>query len=633
MMNKDLAMKSLRRSTDKNNEGLKSASDHVRSSPSFRSSPRMVTPLSIFKRRPKAFKSKVADSSDIDGDQRSVVSSLQADDESTRSSIRSFRLGIRRGNYSPSKSEAPPLMPTKAEAVLTPPPITKRLAGVASDTQGVDRNPAFRPRLEEDSFLTSTLPTPPRDNTKPRKSRLQSPARRKAATDVQRVITPTPPRTRPASPPRTKSATPAQPESASPPRSGRRYSAPTSLTNSKKAKKKPNYDSDNAQPGSGIRLSKPVKIFLLLLQPKSKIFELIRIACHPQGTSVSGVLSMIPLSATEHALGLQEYIGLCRPTDGGDVSDSDGYVQITRGEILVAIPKGYTGPTIAPIGMRILSNPKIVKLLKRSEQSSRRNRRSYRESLNKVETVPENEELNGDESTTNMSTSSEMKIVLKKAAKLAAAANADVVDKLKGSTTPKKRNTSDSRSSENRFDQRASWSSARVSFDETGSLGSMRHSSNRTFSEEDASVEDSYSTWSKSLDYSFAGPSSVTGGSTMSMQSMQSSTLRRRHRRTRRLSYTKNAVVATLSMMILWYCSDPHGRGYFVDETTANPMGLVGLVQTVIMFWSIYKAQRWVRRSKIVAESRDRCPFLRESSDVFLHVHHSSNSRSLSGFP
>ena len=44
------------------------------------------------------------------------------------------------------------------------------------------------------------------------------------------------------------------------------------------------------------------KIFLLLLQPESKIFELIQLIYMPNDTTVGKIIQMIPENATEPAL-------------------------------------------------------------------------------------------------------------------------------------------------------------------------------------------------------------------------------------------------------------------------------------------------------------------------------------------
>ena len=65
------------------------------------------------------------------------------------------------------------------------------------------------------------------------------------------------------------------------------------------------------------------------------------------------MLRISPKNATEKALGRQEYIGLCRPRTQEELTDLELIAsevrpgsmsaKITLGEILVAIPEGYTG--------------------------------------------------------------------------------------------------------------------------------------------------------------------------------------------------------------------------------------------------------------------------------------------------
>jgi hypothetical protein len=119
------------------------------------------------------------------------------------------------------------------------------------------------------------------------------------------------------------------------------------------------------------------KVFMFLIQPKSKIFEIIQLFYAPSETLVGDLLDMIPANATEPALGMQEYIGLCRPKGNGDridldmlASGSNGRTEcakIIRGEILVAIPTGCSGPMCAKLAQPLLTNPKVQKLLMRSD--------------------------------------------------------------------------------------------------------------------------------------------------------------------------------------------------------------------------------------------------------------------------
>jgi len=122
------------------------------------------------------------------------------------------------------------------------------------------------------------------------------------------------------------------------------------------------------------------KIFLLLLAPKSKIFEIIQVFYNPRQASVGHLLDLIPANATEPALASQSYIGLCRPNDGIHiktetmVSSSNGNslcARILKGEILVAIPHGYSSTCCAKLSKPILSNKRVTKLLGRNDPLSK----------------------------------------------------------------------------------------------------------------------------------------------------------------------------------------------------------------------------------------------------------------------
>jgi putative lipoic acid-binding regulatory protein len=127
-----------------------------------------------------------------------------------------------------------------------------------------------------------------------------------------------------------------------------------------------------------------------LIQPKSKIFEIIQLFYSPSETLVGYLLDSIPGNATEPALGLQEYIGLCRPKGNGHHIDLDMLAsgsngnkecaKIIRGEILVAIPTGYSGPICAKLAEPLLTHPKVQKLLKRSDPLAPKKKKKKRHS-------------------------------------------------------------------------------------------------------------------------------------------------------------------------------------------------------------------------------------------------------------
>ena len=121
------------------------------------------------------------------------------------------------------------------------------------------------------------------------------------------------------------------------------------------------------------------KIFVLLLQPRMRLFELVHLVYYPSVATIGDLVDLIPNNATEQLLGNQTYIGLCRPNgEGGTTSIltdlelmasgavDEGSANIYRGEILVAIPEGYSGEQCQRYAKPILANQEFSKLLSRS---------------------------------------------------------------------------------------------------------------------------------------------------------------------------------------------------------------------------------------------------------------------------
>jgi len=210
---------------------------------------------------------------------------------------------------------------------------------------------------------------------------------------------------------------------------------------------------------SSFRLSAVTfKIFILLIQPQSKIFEIIQVLYSPSTTTVGNLLEMIPENATEPALGSQKYVGLCRPKNGEEISvdmmasaspsEETTSARITRGEILVAIPTGpYDSLICAKIAKPLLLNPRVTKLLNRSDPlAPKRDKKKTRKSSSVrkhlapfIETVPE-ESCSFDDESTGASTtgkrereiaaSKERDMVqkaLQNAAEAAATSNAEII--------------------------------------------------------------------------------------------------------------------------------------------------------------------------------------------------------------
>ena len=120
------------------------------------------------------------------------------------------------------------------------------------------------------------------------------------------------------------------------------------------------------------------KIFILLLQPRMRLFELVQLVYYPSVATIGDLVDLIPNNATEQLLGNQAYVGLCRPNSEGStasiLTDLDlmasgavdgGSANIYRGEILVAIPEGYSGEQCQRYAKPILANQEFSKLLAR----------------------------------------------------------------------------------------------------------------------------------------------------------------------------------------------------------------------------------------------------------------------------
>lgn len=396
--------------------------------------------------------------------------------------------------------------------------------------------------------------------------------------------------------------------------------------------------SENADPNKGKRSSSNLlsnklskhdpssyKIFLLLLQPAKKTFELIQLVYSPNDTTVGDIIAMIPANATEPALGTQTYTGLCRPKLQQEIWDHElmasesrpGVVsaQITLGEILVAIPEGYSGADVSVLAKQILSNPKIVKLLKRADplapkrshrssggrRSNRRHsssrqtshRSKSKEHVEVMEKFDEEDEIVQEQQR-------KIKLAMEHAAQEAAAANAAIPG---GGTGDEDENNT-----------AGGTPRGGVKMVRTMSMNSTGTEEKSLESSLQESLDDSYSSWSKSFDASFA--SSVCSGATKRA-------MRRREREFRRLRILKRSAALGFVIMLALYFLDPRGYGRLDKETrdelvTQTPMGVSGIIQCLFLLLALYKIERLIRRSvdpdAVKSDGKTRCPFLLAAS-------------------
>lgn len=438
--------------------------------------------------------------------------------------------------------------------------------------------------------------------------------------------------------------------------------------------------------------NKDFKVFLLLLHPSSKIFELIQLYFNPTTTTIRGVINMIPANATEPALGAQDYTGLCRSSDDEveeqEIADLDLLVQnhdnmknsaqVARGEILVAIPIGYSAKKIAKLSQQILVNPRICRLLEksndptapkqtrkkkssRSSKDGRRRRCSARSSSSRkvsVKVVEDNGSPGGMPSPT-MS----VQHAMEKAESAAAAANAAVHElhlpnhrgkSLLAAAGKQYRYPQGRRNSESGIGRHPSTPGTDCSMSVESALRSMDSSvatktecsftdaSDASFSMksydnqsfDQSSVGESYSTWSKSLDTSFAGGGgmvySARAATPLVAASVSVENVAPTRRRKRQMKLIRRVTVCVVAVMTVPYFLDTNGfamRNIRVDNVLQLPFGMAGLIQFFCVFLVLVKLQYLCtippsQSSRAVAK----CPFMKLRASM-LAAHSQNQNR------
>jgi len=123
------------------------------------------------------------------------------------------------------------------------------------------------------------------------------------------------------------------------------------------------------------------RVFLLLLEPNKKVFELIQVEYTAKTATIGYILSLIKVHASEPALTRQKHVGLIRPRDETELTNvnmlaSEG--RIKHGEVLIPLPKDCRSSKCRRLAKTILKTPNVVKLLSKDEPLSSRPRRRSR---------------------------------------------------------------------------------------------------------------------------------------------------------------------------------------------------------------------------------------------------------------
>ncbi|KAL3764503.1 hypothetical protein ACHAWO_007020 [Cyclotella atomus] len=128
----------------------------------------------------------------------------------------------------------------------------------------------------------------------------------------------------------------------------------------------------------------PIPFFILLLDPKSRIFELIEIDDAEKSCTVKQVLDLIPSKCTDERLLNMNYIGLCRPSDRAEFTDLSAAAFkattesclasnecIMEDDVLVAILQDSNGFQMCKISKPILKNGKFRDMIRRRRKGKK----------------------------------------------------------------------------------------------------------------------------------------------------------------------------------------------------------------------------------------------------------------------
>ena len=406
-------------------------------------------------------------------------------------------------------------------------------------------------------------------------------------------------------------------------------------------KMQPKSDSD----GATALDENSVKIFLLLLQPRQKIFELIQlIFSSKEGATVGDLLRAIPCNATQPDLANQTYVGLTRPKKRSrDFTDLDTPVCVTEGsletvdikagEIMVALPLGYSHNRVVAMSKKILVNPRIQKLLERTNPLAPRIRKSKRRSsptvpLQMMEKVVEEPDVLLDEDA--------VKKVMQFAVQLAATSKQAMNDDETTSLdepglvsltdlqpldlmTPKAKNTSFVEGSRPSVCSVPETAATDISLESESFLSSApgvldayldaTSTPNRSFEAINGCLDDntsidsslcsslpSYSSWSQSFDASLKMRASTPIPVAPVVTSTKVNPYLKRSWVS--ASMVKLIVVrvgiAYCLIMLVCYSMDPAGCAAKMELMRAQPLGVIGAAQVVLAFLGLTKLQHYM---------------------------------------
>ena len=106
-----------------------------------------------------------------------------------------------------------------------------------------------------------------------------------------------------------------------------------------------------------------LKVVLLLMDPKTRRFELLQLEFDSVKATVADVLAQIPIAVTEESLQKQGYLGITC-CDGKDKRNSDVLAEFCKGgDVMVAIADGMTAAECVKLALPILGDSKVMAMV------------------------------------------------------------------------------------------------------------------------------------------------------------------------------------------------------------------------------------------------------------------------------
>ena len=141
----------------------------------------------------------------------------------------------------------------------------------------------------------------------------------------------------------------------------------TAINESQEAEKQSEVQKAFLKNGADAKKPYMLKIALLLVDAKTRRFELLQLEFDSDKALVSDALSQIPIHVTEKVLSSQTYTGVCGAS-GIERKRSVPLFDFCKGnDVLVAIPSGTSAEECARLAKPILSDEKVIGMVSISE--------------------------------------------------------------------------------------------------------------------------------------------------------------------------------------------------------------------------------------------------------------------------